>query len=330
MTRKERERADRKVIFFVAGGLLAGAAGIALLAGLSAQHDAESERLARVARSSSPAMPASHRPAIRRTELVEPPAPLELPLESNDLVDPDADAVVEGTSAWHARDYSRAATYFAVAAEQQPDNGWLHYMQGLSTWKNGEPDQAIVALERAAQVNPASIKTWVNLSRVLNDVSRHDDALVAVQRALEVDAADAGARFVLARTLFNQGRLADAAGALGAAIEVDDSNGYAYNLLGLIRIQTGESADAEVALRRAVELAPDVAFVRNNLGVALEQLGRLDEALVAFRRAAELDSTHERALISVARLEPLVPESVVTPEETTMVALAESTEITGP
>ena len=132
------------------------------------------------------------------------------------------------------------------------------------------------------------------------------DVFDGVVDIVDVDEADAGARFLFARTLYNQGKLADAAVALTAAIEVDDSNGYAYNLLGLIRIQTGESAAAEAALRRASELEPEVAFVQNNLGVALEQLHRFDEALVAFRRAAELDPAHERAQISVARLEPLI------------------------
>jgi tetratricopeptide (TPR) repeat protein len=59
----------------------------------------------------------------------------------------------EGTAAYRAGDYSRAARAFGEAARRQPASGTLQNL-GNAEWQNGRTGPAIVAWEQALWLNP--------------------------------------------------------------------------------------------------------------------------------------------------------------------------------
>ncbi len=326
MSSPKSHRDDQKLLFAVAGVVVAGAVGIAMLAGLASQQESrEVTELARDAsspRASQASAPVTEEPSgilpalahvERDAEPVEPAESLaDLGVrdtgthEPSIEIGPGEDLVAGGLAAYHVRDWPRAAAYFDARVTERPDEGWSHYMLGLARWKAGDADRAAGAMTRAVELDPTSVRARVNLSRIENDRGAYEPALAAAESALEIAPDDPSALFLAARSLYNLGRSEDALVKLEHSRDADPQNGYVHNLFGLIAIERGFAEEAIASLSRAVELEPDVAFIRNNAGMALELGGQPAEALLAYRRAVELDSQNVRAVANLERLKPIV------------------------
>jgi tetratricopeptide (TPR) repeat protein len=315
---------DTKLLMAVAGAVVAGAAAIVFFAGLSADRDRSAANVVNrpaveaantrdpatfdaLGNVEAPVQFASYESAAPQRETAEAVEEGTVP-EPRFEIDPHEDFVARGLEAWHAREFDRAAAYFGAEVAERPDNAWTQYMLGLSAWKSSRLEDAVSALTRSAELNPESIKTPINLSRVQNDIGDYEAALVSAHAALTIDDLDATALFLAGRSLSNLGRVDEALAALEQSVTIDASNGHVHNLIGLIRIQTGDPGQALPALSRAAELEPGVAYIQNNLGMALELTGSAEEALAAYRRANEAEPSHGKARINLARLESVAPQ----------------------
>jgi tetratricopeptide (TPR) repeat protein len=305
-----QKRNDTKLLLAVAGAVVTGVAAIALIAGLQVDREVgtEAPRATRaIAPAPPPAMPAmvesTPGPPIAIAEVELPDAVEASAAEFT--IDPNADFVAGGMEAWNSRDFVRAVAYFEAQSEVRPQRAWTHYMLGLSLWKAGRTDDAAAAMEEASRLDPQSIRTLVNLSRIHNDRADFEGALDAALGARTLDTTDPSALFLEGRSLFNLGRLDEAVDALTSSVSIDPDNGHAQNLLGLTRIRQGRPDEAIDPLERAALVEPEVAYIRNNLGMALELSGRAAEAVVAYRRGSEIEPGGKAAL-NLARLEPTV------------------------
>ena len=332
MPPQTQPQSDTKLLLAVAGVVVAGAVGVALVAGLTVEGD-QATTSAVEQRQASPTISRTvvqRRPIQPRIELASlesmPVGPELAPAIEPDPpafeIDPDADPWREGNRAFHERDYVRAAAYFGIDAEARPDRAYTHYMLGLALWKSDDLDGALEAMERSAEINDASIRTFINLSRIHNAREEHEGAQSAAERALVIDAENATALYQLARSQYNLGRIDEATATLESCIGFDQAAAEAHNLLGLVRLQSGEDFDALAAFEAAAILKPDVAYIQNNLGLALERSGRFEEAATALRRAVEIDANHQAATVSLARIEQRLP--VETGDEGSVVELAEA------
>lgn len=214
----------------------------------------------------------------------------------------------EGRTLFDAGDFARASTKLETASSGRPDDPYLHYLLGLSLWKEGRPKEAEPALARSGSLAGSSIKTWINLARVRLELGENAQALEAGERALAIDALSADALHQKGRALAGLGKRDEALEVLRKAHEAAPENGYIANTLGFWLIQDGQEADAVALLESARDRLPDVAYVRNNLGVAYERSGRTADAVAEFRAAVAAGDTAGKAALSLARLhQPIEP-----------------------
>lgn len=330
----ENQKSDRGLLLAIGGVVVAGAAGIALIAGMQSGEETQGRTAQReaipAARVAKKAPAPVVEPAVSTYKPTEPAGvpesvpevsipevSIELPAEPLFQVDPNADFVVEGQRAYALRKFDESVAYFQAATDTRPDHSWSHYMLGLSQWKSGDNDGAAASLERAGELNPEGIKTWINLSRVQNDRGEFQAALDAAKRAKEIDSLNATALFVEGRSLYNLGQVDEAENVLVESRQYDADNGYVANLLGLIQLQQGRELAAVVTLTEAAEATPGAAFIHNNLGMALERAGQETEALAAFRKALECNPNHAKAAVSLARIEARVGSETPIPVKET-------------
>ena len=222
----------------------------------------------------------------------------------------DAEAV------YHSGRYADATEMFGVYTASHPDNGWGHYMLGLSAWKAGDPERAIMALERTIELDSTNVKARTNLGRVLIEQGRSDDALAHLEVARSLDPQSASVLRVLGNAMSEANRPEEALVAYREALAIDPEDAWTMNNYALQLIRLGRFEDALPPLARAVELRPASALFQNNLGVALERAGDFVSAAAAYEAALAADEAHERARVSLGRV-----QQRITGEETSLTDL---------
>jgi len=318
MTPISQDKNDTKLLLAVAAVVVAGATGLAIVASLGVDRDepGNAGRAARAGERALTAMPAIERRSPADDDVIELASLEKIPGTVGPFdevaaeafrIDPGADYVAEGMRAYRSRDFPIAVVYFTAETEARQERAWTHYMLGLSRWKSGDLAGAVLAMERAGELDAGSIKARINLSRIRNDAGEFEAAAAAAAAAVALDDSDAESHFLLGRSLGNLKRTDESVAALRRSVELDPDHGHVRNLLGLTLLEQGLDDGAVEQLERAVELIPGVAYVHNNLGMALELGGRRDEAVARYRRAQELDPSHRRSAANLARLEVQEP-----------------------
>ena len=219
---------------------------------------------------------------------------------------------VDAEAAYTGRKYEEAVDLFAAYTRSSPDNPWGHYMYGLSSWKAGDPEQAIASFDEALRLDPQHRKSLLNSARVLLETSRPREALERIERAMGMEPLSGEGLRLLGRARYELKQIPEAIDAYQRAIALDERDGWAMNNLGLIYIQQDRSDAALPILARAVELRSTSPVFQNNLGTALERTGHFAAAKKAYEAALAADSTYGKSAASLARVTPHVESDTST------------------
>lgn len=217
-------------------------------------------------------------------------------------------------------EYDEAAELFSAYTERRSDNPWGHYMLGLSAYRGGDLARAEQSFDRALELDPTHVKSYVNSARVLLDLGRSHEAVERAALALTYDSTSSDALRMLARGHAALGDTEAAIDAYRRALVLDDRDVWAMNNLGLLYIEHGRPDDALPPLARAVQLRSTAPVFQNNLGVALERSGFLTQAAEAYTAALRADSTYGKAGISLERVQALIDPGVVNTTDLTELA----------
>lgn len=258
------------------------------------------------------------------TEVTKPQLPPDIetawaesePTEEITVAEPETPREVtyeEAESVFFDRRYPEAVELFTLYSESRPENPWGHYMLGLSSWKAGEYEVAEAALQRAIELDPRHVKSFLNLARVYLDTERPSDARVKIEEALVIDPGSSVAFRLEGRAHHQLGSLDEALESYRQAIRVDQQDAWSMNNLGLILIEQGRFFNALPPLARAVELRDDVAVFQNNLGMAFERTGYFTLAEQAYKSAVATDGSHQKAYVNLGRVEGLEDETGLEP-----------------
>ncbi len=230
-------------------------------------------------------------------------------------------------AAYRDRRYKDAVDLFAVYSERNPDDGWGHYMLGLSARMAGDLEQAEASFENALSLDPNHVKSMLNLSRVLLDAGRPEEAVALLEVALDIDPVSDDGYRLRGIAYYELGRDQDAIDSFREAITVNERDSWSMNNLALVLIRQEKFEEALLPLARATELRKDVAVFQNNLGIALERTGHVAAAQEAYRSALAVDDGYEKASISLARALELKEDPAVLPVNLASLALRFTAEI---
>lgn len=111
--------------------------------------------------------------------------------------------------------------------------------------------------------------------RLLDTANPHA-AVVALERAREVEPDKGSIRETLGRAYFRSGRFSAAGEEFAKAVELDPVNDYAHFGLGLCLLRAGEPIAARGHLRIATVMRPDVDAYRDALATADQALATED------------------------------------------------------
>jgi Tfp pilus assembly protein PilF len=206
-------------------------------------------------------------------------------------------SVVYGTQENNRTALREGASLLRNSLEEESDHGEAYYQLGLARYELGHLQEAIPALERAAELDPEIPERLNALAQAYEAAGRDTSKIGALyRRALEIQPAVAEIRV-------NYGRFLEARGELDAARlqyekVVDEHEWLAighYNL-GTAYVREGRTQAAEEALLRAIELRPNYPEALTNLGALYANENRTQQARTYMERAVDAAPDHQDAL----------------------------------
>jgi len=171
-------------------------------------------------------------------------------------------------------------------------------------------DNAIVELEKAIALAPASVKAHFNLAIAYGGSPKGGQAreLEQLRKVIELAPTFARARLALGKALLRDGKVPDAVGELQEATRLEPASGEAHYQLGLALARAGRKEEASASLQKGRELVSADDRNQNATldlaeGRAALERGDLEDAASRFRRAAQArpaSSEAQRGLDAVA------------------------------
>jgi tetratricopeptide (TPR) repeat protein len=250
---------------------------------------------------SAPPASVDARPATSRTTPVAVTPEPEI-IEQVSMV-PNNPTFGDGELAFAEHRYGDAVEIFSIWSNKNPDTPWGHYMKGLSALRAKRYVESENGFIDALTVDPQHLKSLRNVSRLYLATDRVEEAFQDIQFAIEIDPESGESYRLLALAQDRLGLVDDALDSYQHALTLDREDAWSMNNIGLIYIQKQQYDLAVEPLARATQLREDVPVFYNNLGIALERTGYAGDAIESFRRTLELDPNHERAAVSLERVE---------------------------
>ena len=190
-----------------------------------------------------------------------------------DLMNSDtpADLLNRGTELFQQGNYQAAATNYATAVEQSPDDETAHFNLASALAKLGKTAEARAEYLEALRLFPDYPEAHNNLGNLLASL----------------------------------GQLPEAAEHLQTALKLNPDSASANNNLGTVLVRLGKVSEATQRFTEAVRLSPDYLEARCNLGHTYFSLGKIAEAQAEFQAVLKTNPDFEPARRGLARISQL-------------------------
>ncbi len=182
----------------------------------------------------------------------------------------------------------------------KPDVAMYQKNIGLFFAAVGEVDDAVAALRRALQLNPAEPDAAGRLGQLLLAANRPAEAAEVYRAVLRASPGDAGARARLAFSLENAGDFEQAIIEYQNAVAADPKLIMARFNLPMAMLAAGHRDEALRAVESLIAEFPNEPRLRTNLGNVLVAVGRHADAIAAFTASVDLSGGHPDALANLA------------------------------
>jgi tetratricopeptide (TPR) repeat protein len=156
---------------------------------------------------------------------------------------------------------------------------------------------ALVAFENAAKIDPGSTSAWIKIGEVLKNLKRYEEALQAYEKAIGLDSNDESLWQRKGQVLYDLGRKEDALRAFEKAIVLNPENESNWQWKGSSLAELDRQKDALRAFEKAIELNAENKSSWLMKGDTLFALKRHKKAIKAYEKAIELDPQSELAWV---------------------------------
>jgi tetratricopeptide (TPR) repeat protein len=169
----------------------------------------------------------------------------------------------------------------------QPDWAAAHYQFGRACGAAGRGDEAIAALRRAVELEPAMTGAWCSLADELRAAGDEAEADAVCARRLELATRDP--RLQQADAALRENRFAEANTLLRQHLQEDPTDAFAMHLLAAVFLRLDRFVDAGHLLTRCLELAPNYAAAHHDYALVLDKQVRRGDALREIELALDAD-----------------------------------------
>lgn len=180
--------------------------------------------------------------------------------------------------------------------ERFSDDARYPFFLALALSRLQRQDEAILALRRTVDIDPAYVEAWVQLGIEYSTSGENQLSDSAYAKALELDPENALANNNYAYSLSERGEQLERAQQMAeTALQADPNNPSYLDTMGWIFFQLGNYEKARDYIRRAINNGDASATVYEHLGDVYEKLGDTDEAIRLWETSLEKEPGRDSA-----------------------------------
>ncbi len=153
----------------------------------------------------------------------------------------------------------------------------------------GDQETAMLALERAVQINPTLSESRANLGNIYLKRGRVDEAIAQYRTAIDMNPTDPRTYNNIGNAYMELDRLDLAVMSYRESLSLDPNFVDAYRNMALVYVKEKKYNLALAQLKKAIELTPRDGAVQNQLGELYGRMGQYDNAVTAYNKAISLD-----------------------------------------
>jgi tetratricopeptide (TPR) repeat protein len=168
---------------------------------------------------------------------------------------------------------------------EQISEVWSHL--GLAYQNNHDSKKAMVAYQRARELNPENLQAWFNGGMIQHEEGMLHPALQCYLKAIELDPEQSKIWCNLGALQFQLGEFQASVDSLNRAVGIKPDYARAWDNLAGSLCALDQLSEAERCCHRALNFKPDYADPSFKLGTIYFQQGRMEEAEKAFRKVLE-------------------------------------------
>ena len=206
-------------------------------------------------------------------------------------LDPSEDNLFDwGSELLLHRTYEPAIDVFQQAVQRFPNSPRIIIGLGMALYSRGKYDDAVKALIRAADLNPADSRCYLFLSKAYDSSpGQAEDVIGRFRRYAELKPGNALAQYYYAMSLWKGKRTANAnvdpeviKSLLQKAVDLDDSLADAHVQLGNLYADQHDYEKSIPQYLRALQLSPNLADAHYRLAQDYVHVGQKDRAQTEF------------------------------------------------
>ncbi len=171
---------------------------------------------------------------------------------------------------------------------------------GNSYSETGNTEQALLALERAVEINPSLAESHTNLGNIYLKKGRIEDAIYEYEAALKIKPDDAKTHNNLGNAYAERGWLSDAISHYTYSVKLDPNFTDAYKNLANAYCKQEMYGQAASQLKQAITLEPKDPNCYSQLGYVYNQMGDYERAIFQYKRALKIKGNFAEAYYGLA------------------------------
>ena len=178
----------------------------------------------------------------------------------------------EGIKLFNNTSYEKAKKIFLEIIKNDMKNYTAYFYLGKTSKILGDNDNAVLALQKAIELQPNKVNPYVELADVYLQTGHYELAEKYCSYALEYDKENARLFYILGGIYFNTEKYRKAKLSFQKACKYNPENAYYYNFIGLTYLKLNKKNKANTAFLTAAALDSSIYFFYFNLGLPYENL----------------------------------------------------------
>ena len=197
---------------------------------------------------------------------------------------------------------AQAVVAYQKAIDLEPGHSHLHFLLGRARKELGHLDAAVTAFNNALRIKPDAVDVLLELGSVYIQKDMTDEAAACFHAVLDREPHQSAAHYNLGIIAYSQGQFDEAAVRYTQALQENPADPDTLFNLALTFRRQNRLAEAAACYEQALAISPDDPDINFNLGSIYKDLHKPDLAVACLKKVVAIDPENGAAHTNLGTL----------------------------